>query len=198
MIEQTGGQSTDPLRAWVEAARRGEAWAWDRLHRRYRGLLLLAIREHGVPGPVRGRFDSEDVLQSSFLSAFESLPEHEFRDEPSFRGWLKRIAMNKLQDRLRDHQRDRRDARRETSSSSGVLAPGDTPSVLLERLEVQGRLLDALTRLQEDDQELVCWKTIEKFSFADIARFRGCSESTARRHYAGALRRLRALMDGAV
>jgi len=185
----------DPLGAWIEAAKSGEPGAWERLYRRYRGLLLVAIRSQGVPLGMRSRFDTEDVLQSSFLSAFRALPDHEFQGEPSFRAWLRRIATNKLQDRLRHNSRDRRNAAHESGPPDGTaLGTEDSPSVNFERVEVQERVLDGLTRLSEDDQELVCWKTLERYSFADIARFLECSESTARRRYLDAIRRLQEIL----
>jgi RNA polymerase sigma factor (sigma-70 family) len=40
----------------------------------------------------RNREDAEDVLQDSFLTAFNKI--HQFKNKGSFEGWLKRIAVN--------------------------------------------------------------------------------------------------------
>ena len=42
---------------------------------------------------VRNREEAEDLLQDSFISAFQSI--HSFRGDASLFGWIKRIGVNK-------------------------------------------------------------------------------------------------------
>ncbi|MDY0780453.1 RNA polymerase sigma factor [Tenacibaculum sp. IB213877] len=48
----------------------------------------------------RNREDAEDVLQDSFLTAFNKI--HQFKNKGSFEGWLKRIAVNTALQKYRE------------------------------------------------------------------------------------------------
>ena len=38
--------------------------------------------------------DAKDVLQNSFVKIFTSIPTIDYRDEPSFRSWMKKVVVN--------------------------------------------------------------------------------------------------------
>ncbi len=48
----------------------------------------------------RNKADAEDVLQDSFIRAFEKI--HQFNDKGSFEGWLKRIVINTALQKYRE------------------------------------------------------------------------------------------------
>jgi RNA polymerase sigma-70 factor (ECF subfamily) len=71
----------------VEAAKRGDRWAFGALFERHERMILSKAFN------VTKNFeDSEDVLQQSFQKAFVHLEEFEGRS--SFATWLTRIALN--------------------------------------------------------------------------------------------------------
>ena len=49
--------------------------------------------------------DGKDVLQNSFVKIFTSLPAFEYRDEPSFRGWMMKVVVNEALHFLRERKR---------------------------------------------------------------------------------------------
>ena len=49
--------------------------------------------------------DAKDVLQNSFVKIFTSMATFEYRDEPSFRGWLVKIVVNEALHFLQERKR---------------------------------------------------------------------------------------------
>lgn len=86
--------------AWVDAARRGEAAARDRLYRRHRPRLWRHARLL-----LHDPADAEDLVQDAFAAAFASL--WRFRGESSFATWLHHIAINLARHRWRSATRRR-------------------------------------------------------------------------------------------
>src|SRR5205085_9193025 len=71
----------------IEACRRGDREAFDRLVERYqRDVYRLCYRY------VNNHHDSSDLAQESFLKAYRAIGR--FRGESAFSTWLYRIAVN--------------------------------------------------------------------------------------------------------
>ena len=85
---------TQEDRELVERARKRDIAAFEELVTRYRSKVYgLAVRMMKDPS------DAEEVLQESFLSAWQNLPN--FRGESAFGSWLYRICANFCLMRLR-------------------------------------------------------------------------------------------------
>lgn len=176
----------------VAQAAGGDAAAWEALYGRYRRALLAILRSHMREVP-RSRFDTEDVLQSTFLSAYTALDDFEYRGPESFRKWLTSILMHKLFDKLKYHAREQRDAGREDMPPEGfetLQAAQDSPSMEISRFEGQARLLGALAELDVEDQELLTLRFFERRTWPEVARALGAGEATVRRRMPQALERL--------
>ena len=78
-------------------AAQGDRRAYSLLVARHGGSLAQAARAFGVP-----ETDVDDVVQESFIAAWRYLAQY----DPSrpFRGWLFRIALNKMRDTRRRHR----------------------------------------------------------------------------------------------
>lgn len=184
----------DDISQLVASVRAGDEDAWERLYRRYRPYLAI-LTSPRIPESLRQRFDTQDVVQSAFLSAHSKIGEMEFRDEPSFRAWLRKIAVNKLEDRIRGHTSARRGVGREAAHLDPDEIPEErlaarsipSPSSLLLSAERSMQVLDELERLDDDQRDLVWKRVFEGHSWPEIASDLGCSESAARRRYAWAL-----------
>ena len=191
---QEGGSREDRVRLLVEAASRGDENAWNTLHRKYRPLLSVVLRDE-YSKTLRTRFDTDDVLQSSFLAAFRSLPSFQFRNEESFRHWLRMIVVHKLRDRLRQHMSKRRNRMIESIEVDPNEMPdnsslGQSPSQLISSAERHAQVLDAMSTLSEADQEILTLRTLQKVSWSQICELLGVHDSTARRRHRDALERL--------
>jgi len=191
---QAGGSREDRVRLLVEAASRGDEDAWNALHRMYRPLLSVVLRDE-FSNALHTRFDTDDVLQSSFLAAFRNLPSFQFRNEESFRHWLRMIVVHKLRDRLRQHMSKRRNRMREGAGVDPDQIPdnsslGQSPSQLLTSAERHAQVLDAMSHLSETDQEVLTLRTLHRLSWNQICELVDVADSTARRRHQEALERL--------
>jgi len=90
----------DAETAVLEQARRGDTDALTGLLRRYEGKIFrLALHI------TQNREDAEDVLQETFLKAFEHLDQ--FQGNSKFYTWIVRIAVNQALMKLRKRKSDR-------------------------------------------------------------------------------------------
>jgi RNA polymerase sigma-70 factor (ECF subfamily) len=84
----------------VAQARSGDATAFSELLRRYEGKIFrLALHI------TQNREDAEDVLQETFLKAYEHLDQ--FQGQSKFYTWIVRIAVNQALMKLRKRKSDR-------------------------------------------------------------------------------------------
>mgnify|MGYP003630682050 FL=1 len=78
----------------VEKCKANDRTAQLQLYRKYcDGMFIVAMRF------VKNTDDAEDVLQESFIKAFQKL--HQFKGDVTFGAWLKRIVINKSIDFLK-------------------------------------------------------------------------------------------------
>ena len=193
-----------PLRTQdlLDRARAGRQGAWEELFRRYRALLTFTVRtRHG--DLYRRRFDTDDVLQSAFLSAWAEIEAFEYRGEGSFRRWLARLVINKLRDLEDYHAAQRRSVRGEENGSAGgngshafdeLVSAERDPQERAGDIELRGALLEAMSTLDEEDQEVLCMRQFEHMTWPEVAGVLGVSQSVARRRWEAALERLTSAM----
>ena len=178
----------------VRAAQAGDAVAWGIIHERY--ALLVRVVVHGrIPDKMRARFDTDDVLQSGFLRAFEQIGRYEDQGEDAFRRWLTTLISHRLTDKVRYHLRERRDSGRdeaELESTDLRRAPdgADSPGAIVAAAERIARILAALHKLDAADQELMSMRLFDKLTWADIAERLAIGETTARRRFYETFERL--------
>src|SRR4051794_18497355 len=84
----------------VAQAREGDTQAFNDLVRRYEGKIFR-LAQH----ITQNREDAEDVLQETFLKAYEHLPE--FHGDSKFYTWIVRIAVNEALMKLRKRKWDK-------------------------------------------------------------------------------------------
>lgn len=78
----------------VEQCKANDRKAQMQLYKQYsEGMFCVAMRY------VKNSYDAEDVVQESFIKAFQRL--HQFKGEVTFGAWLKRIVINKSIDFLK-------------------------------------------------------------------------------------------------
>src|SRR6266540_5616044 len=81
-------------------ARKGDTVAFDALVRRYEGKIFR-LAQH----ITQNREDAEDVLQETFLKAYEHLDQ--FQGNSKFYTWIVRIAVNQSLMKLRKRKTDK-------------------------------------------------------------------------------------------
>ena len=84
----------------VERIRKKDQRAMSQLYQMYIGELSSVCYRY-----VPSKEDAKDVLQNSFLKIFTSIPTLDYRGEPFFRAWMKKVVVNESIDYLRDKKK---------------------------------------------------------------------------------------------
>ena len=139
----------DDEAAVVAQARLGDAKAFSELLRRYdRKIFRLAMHI------TQNREDAEDVLQETFLKAYEHLDQ--FQGQSKFYTWIVRIAVNQALMKLRKRKSDRSVSLDETIDTGEdnigreIAAWDENPEQQYSREELNGILTQRGGRLGAD------------------------------------------------
>ncbi|HEY0254231.1 MAG TPA: sigma-70 family RNA polymerase sigma factor [Kofleriaceae bacterium] len=126
---------------------------------------------------------ADDIAHDAYLAAQDRLPD----DERPLRPWLHRVVLNVV--RMR-HRSNSRRSTRELATATDDRVP--TADELVERMETQRALADAVLALAEPFRSTVLLHYVEGLSSADIARELGIPAATVRQRLKTALDQLRA------
>lgn len=164
----------------IEAARGGDARAFEELLRRHEARVFRVLRLLGVPVS-----DREDVAQNVFLRMFRGLDG--FRAGRPFSSWVYKIAANAALDwRGQSDQKRREEAPWDDTMMEEAAVPPSTGNLDLSR-----RLEAALDTLSERERAVFVLVEMEGIERADAARALGITGITVRRHLGLAKERLR-------
>jgi RNA polymerase sigma-70 factor (ECF subfamily) len=175
-----GGEtlSRDEERKAIEACRRGEREAFDRLVLRYqRDVYRLCYRF------VNDHEDANDVAQEVFLKAWHAIPR--FRGESSFSTWLYRIAVNACL----TFRALPRPATQQLADGLADPVPGAE-----ERLESDDearRVRAAVARLPEKQRATLILKVYHELTHEEVAEVLGSSIGTVKANLFRAVDNLR-------
>lgn len=152
-------------RASVEAARRGDVAAFNRLVERYERLAYnVAYRTLGQPE------EAADATQDAFLSAFRAI--RGFRGE-SFKAWLLRIVVNACYDQLRHRQRHPTESlealAEDHETDLAPPSPGPGPELAALSSETAEVIQQALDRLSPDHRLVAILCDVQGLSYEEAA-----------------------------
>ncbi|MEO8024352.1 RNA polymerase sigma factor [Polaromonas sp.] len=176
----------------LQALRAGNAWAYERLIRRYNRLLFRAAR-----GIVNNTEEAQDVVQETYLRAFVSI--ENFRGEASLGTWLARIAINQALVHQRHLGRrvlwNDQPGAQEGDMVSELEGP-DSPDPQDEalRAELRQHLVEAVDALAPIYRTVFILRGVEGLSVEDTAVTLGVSTDVVKTRYL----RARALLRGAL
>ena len=156
----------------VSQAKAGSYEAFEELVNRYeKKIYRLALRLTG------NREDAEDVLQETFLKAFDHLKG--FREDARFYTWLVRIALNEGLMKLRKRRSDRSESMDEPVGEDGHAMPRDfqdwkpNPEQLLQQEEMEEILLKAANTLPPSLRTVFLLRDVEELSTEETASLLG-------------------------
>jgi RNA polymerase sigma-70 factor (ECF subfamily) len=184
----------------LRAARGGSRDAIGQLLEAYRPYLLdVAQRE--LAEELRAKVGVSDLLQETYLEAYQAFPAFRGRTDAELRAWLQRILVNNatnLSHRFRSTAKRRLDL--EHSLDGGPRGPGlaaelsagdGTPGSQAIAHEEDRILEEALARLPEDYRRVILLHHRESLDFAEVSRRLGRSEAATRKLWARAVERWR-------
>jgi RNA polymerase sigma-70 factor (ECF subfamily) len=186
----------------LDRARRGSEGGFAELHGRYGKRLRVFVAwwvETHVDGRMRGRFDSEDVVQEALLQAHQDLARFEDRGAGSFFRWLCTLAVHRAQDAVRRHRAAKCDvaaeapALSETESCAArpLPAKGTSPSRRLAQIELQRALGRAIARLPESRALVIRERFLNERTLREVAESLGVGTTRVFQLQADALVQLR-------
>ena len=163
----------------MREAKAGSMKAFERLADHYYGDIFRMIYYR-----TRSRMDAEDLTQEVFLKAYNGLGR--LADEDRFKGWLFRIAVN----RVRDHHRRKKflhlfksipnddvNAHAETSAANDS---GPLEALIRKRFRQESEtFLSSLSRMEKD---VFVLRFIDQLQINEIATALKKSESTVKTH----------------
>lgn len=156
---------------FIHRVRDGDERAAEELVRRYEPEIRLEVRTWlRLRDPrLRRVFDSMDICQSVMASFFvrAAIGEYELDEPRQLIRLLVGMARNKLAERVKHHQRQRRDVRRVKGlmpEDEGAGITDETPSQLVSNLELleqfRQRLTDEERRLAELRSQGLDWAAV--------------------------------------
>lgn len=169
---------------WIKQAKTGSRKAFERLTDRYYGDIFRMIyyRTHN-------RMDAEDLAQEVFLKAYKGLDS--LSDENRFRGWLFRIAVN----RLRDFHRRKKFLylfksfpNDDVDETVDVQSPKDSdPLEALIQKRFRHESETFLSRLSRMEKDVFVLRFMDQLRIGEIAIALNKGESTIKTHLYRAL-----------
>jgi len=164
VLSPSSTPSLDSTASWITRAQAGDGLARDYLARRY--VDNLRRWAHGrLPRGARDLSDTDDLVQSTLVQAFNRLRDFEPRREGAFLAYLRKILLNQIRDEIRKARRSPEKA----GSSADLPAGGPSPMEDAIGRDLLGRYEQALTKLTEDEREAVILRVELGFRYKTIA-----------------------------
>src|SRR6266702_1771303 len=163
----------------VTEAKAGSYPAFEELVNRYeKKIYRLGLNITGSPE------DAEDVLQETFLKAFQHLAE--FREDARFYTWLVRIGVNEGLMKLRRRRADKTVAMEDQVDEEGVVMPREftdwkpNPEQQVAQSELASILSNAAQSLAPTFRTVFFLRDVEGLSTAETAEMLGLTESAVK------------------
>ena len=165
--------------ALVAEAKAGSYAAFEELVNRYeKKIYRLGINLTGNPE------DAEDVLQETFLKAFQHLPD--FREDSRFYTWIVRIAVNEGLMKLRKRRSDKSVPMEDTVDDEGSVMPREVadwrpnPEQQLAQVELESILNNAARSLPPTFRTVFFLRDVEGLSTQETAEMLGLTVSAVK------------------
>jgi RNA polymerase sigma-70 factor (ECF subfamily) len=173
MVEQNQQQ------ALLKQAVAGDRTATEQLLWTHYDRLQRFI-DQNIPPVVRSTVSADDVLQETFVVAWQQIADFEERHTDALYTWLRTIAKNKLTDRVRAQAAAKRGGGKQAVDKRGgdssmadlvdlVIASAKSPSGSVARREAERITLVTLAHLKEDYRRAITLRYLEGRSVAETA-----------------------------
>lgn len=151
----------------VEQCKANNRQAQMQLYKQYcEGMFCVAMRY------LKNGADAEDVVQESFIKAFQKL--HQFKGEVTFGAWLKRIVINKSIDFLKAKKQQT------VALDENYLQVSEDEDWTIENDITLDQVKSAIAKLPDKYRYVVMMFLIEGFDHREIAQVLQLTETTSR------------------
>ena len=152
------------------------------------GELLLAVESYlkllaklQIGRHLQVKLDASDIVQETFLEAHRSIARFEGSTRDQFVAWLRTILASRISNNVRRYlgtqardirleQQIQTDLDQSAMSLGGMFVdPGDTPSQLVAQEEQSRLVVECLSKLSEDYQNVLVLRHLEGKTFPEIA-----------------------------
>lgn len=165
----------------IRRARQGDSGSITWLFEKYQPVLFRYLYYR-----VGDRQNAEDLTSEVFIRMLRALPGYQWQSVP-FQSWLFLIARNLAVDYFR------RSGRNEFLSET-LQAPDLAPEVALEETLTHDRLRQALSRVKDDQREVIILRFILEMPITEAALMLGKSENAIKGLQRRGLARLRSVL----
>jgi len=168
----------------IKEAKAGNRVAFERLADQYYGNIFRMIYYR-----TQNRMDAEDLTQEVFLKAYKGL--NRLTDEEHFKGWLFRIAVNRVHDfhrrkkflhLFKSFENDDVDAHMDTQTTSDS---GALEALIRKRFRQESETF--LSRLSRMEKDVFMLRFFDQLRINEIATVLKKGESTVKTHLYRAL-----------
>ena len=189
-------RSHDAERVWVEALKKGDAEAYEKLVREQTPILLAVTRRI-----LRDEEEAKDAVQAAFVSAFKAIGG--FDGQAKLSTWLHRIAINaalmKLRKRPRGRERPIDDLLPKYMDDGHMLEPAADwdvlPETAVQNRETADLVRRSIDQLPDTYRTVLLMRDIEQLDTAETAEILDVSTNVVKVRLHRARQALRTLLD---
>jgi len=165
--------------------------SFNQLEKRHKDRILAIILNI-----VKDRDLAKDLSQEVWIKVFIIIQAGKYNDQGKFASWISRIARNLALDSFRKIQRSPKKAQvTEYYDPLLALVSGPTAEENIIRSETKDKIQNLISKLSQEQQEVVIMRTYQELSFKEISDILGVSINTALGRMRYALMNLRKLME---
>lgn len=169
----------------VQKCRDGDASSYKKLYEHYaKAMYNTSLRI------VNNAAEAEDVLQESFIDAFNNL--NSFENRSSFGAWLKQIVVHKSINYLKKKRLLIVEANEHTTEHYQYEEGVDEQAIEWQVQQVK----QAITQLPAGFRTVLSLYLLEGYDHEEIAQILGVAESTTRTQYIRAKQKLLTIIKG--
>lgn len=162
----------------VQEIKDGNRKAFSEIVKRHqKSLLRMSMRF------VKDLETAEDIVQESFIKAFEKL--NSFEGRSSFKSWLFQVTVNTAKNKLRERKRVT------TDIDTVQIAVGAIAETSLVHSALSQEIQEEIDKLPTKQRTALILRVYEDLSFKEIADIMECPYDTAKANYRHALVKLK-------
>jgi RNA polymerase sigma-70 factor (ECF subfamily) len=199
-MEETSRQGElERERSLFDRARASDERAFESLFEMHTPFLLEWIHRE-VPSSLDRKVSVTDLLQEVRIAAFQRIPDFEWRGDGALRGWLLRIAQNRVRLAIRryfqtakrgDGGEVSRPGRPNTAAFAGTGPSPSEAAVVAERARI---LRENLARLPEDYRHVLELSFQEQLTLREVGERMGRTREAVKKLHRRALTKLAEIM----